>query len=154
MEILATAFECLTPAEKQGHEASELYSTDILNPDGKTVNPDAPVVKVLEQAMERNNISYNWEPKTPLCLVGSYDDSTIKLTSHALPAYNLIHCKKDGSINTNVSLDTFNTPIVGKINEAVGEGIMLAHIVADLICFIHVIEYEDPASVDITDYQF
>lgn len=151
MEILKDAFECLTPEEKRGYESSVFYSTAILNPDGKTVNAEHPAVIALEDAMKRNNITYNWDPKSPLCLVGSTDDTTIEVNHHAVPAYEMLKYHPDWSANKNVELNTFSTPVVAKISELVGEKYMVAHAVADIICFIHSIENEDPASVKIQD---
>jgi len=154
MKILRNAFDCLTDEEKQGYDADILYSTDVLAFASSTLNANHPVFRILEEAMERNTLRENWNPQTPLRIAGSYEDSTIKLSSHATPAYEMLKNRPDGTINLNVSLDAFHTPVSGVLSDLIGERYMIAHIMADMVCFVHAIEHEDPGTSDIVNYLF
>ena len=149
MEILKNAFECLPEEDRQGYDPAIFYSQKILSSDGVTLNANHPVFLILKIAMLENTIRYNWNPGHPLTLAGSYDDTTIKFENHGAAAYEKITNHPDGTINNNVRLDGFRTPVVSIISGLVDERLMVAHIVADMVCFIHAVRYENPNENDI-----
>lgn len=148
MEFYADAFDCLSASEKQGHTGAELYSHDLLDKDNKIIL-DHPMIKLLQAGVERNDISYNWNPSHPLTLAASHDDNDVLYDDNALYMYNLLKNTPDGKTNTKVKLLDFNTPISAKVSDFLGPDMMFAHVAADICCFIHAIRYEDPGSAPI-----
>ena len=149
MDFYKDAFDCLTDKEKQGHSGEEFYSDDLIDYETGKIVLDHPIIKVLQEAVARNDISYNWNPQHPLAIAGSYDDNDVLFADNAQYIYDLLKYKPDGALNRNVKLLAFNTPIFSVVSDIVGPDYMIAHVAADACCFVHAIRYLDPGSEEI-----
>ena len=144
MGFYKDAFDCLSEEEKQGHNGKEFLSKDLLDENNKIIL-DSPIIQVLQQAVSRNDIDYNWNPRHYITLVGSYDDNDVLYEDNAVYMYELIKNDPDGIANDYVNLVGFSTPLSAAISDYVGPDYMIAHIMADVYCLAHAVLCEDPA---------
>ena len=104
----------------------------------------------MQEAVKRNDITYNWNPQHPLTLAASTDDNDVLYVDNFFNAYQLLKNAPDGSVNENVKMMIFRTPVSKEISDILGPDMMFAHVAADVCGFVHAIKYEDPGSEPIT----
>ena len=149
MMRFTSIIEGIPESERGGYKAEDLFSHDILNEYGR-VDMKHPLIKILKAEVVKNDINFNWEPKHPITLEASYDDTGIAPEHQAMGIYELLCNKQNGMPNRNVKLHMFETPLTVLASEYIGGDYsqLFTHMMADFISFLRGMENLDPSIVN------